>query len=163
MLGVSGRGVVSDLGHIFASRPPANRWCTTGCSSCSRNVGSTAARGVRGTAGAPPPCLTRSPAWWAKTMVGRYTHWYQLEPFPVFMLEYEYVYLTLCSHQATIHSLLLWIPKCCSLYLSPDSLALISLFFSFFPTCKIPKPYQFEMEKNEGEEECVCLRNPCDF
>lgn len=137
-MGISRRGVVSDLVHVFGSRPPADRQCTTGCSSYSRNVGSTATRGVRGTAGAPPPCLTPSPAWWAKTMVGRYTH----TQIPAATISCIYIgiwiHLSYIRQQLfTICLLLLWIQKCYSLYLTSFN----SFTFSVFPTCKIPKPY----------------------
>lgn len=53
------------------SRPPTGRWCTTGCSSCSRNAGSTAApeAAVRETAGAHQPWFILPPASWAKITV----------------------------------------------------------------------------------------------
>ena len=57
---------------VCVSRPPAGRWCTTGCSSYSRNAGSTATHGApaRGTAGARRPWRTLQAASSAKTMVG---------------------------------------------------------------------------------------------
>lgn len=57
---------------LSACRRPTGRWCVTGCSSYSRNDGSSATCLVTETAGAPPHRFIHTRAWWPKMQVRLY-------------------------------------------------------------------------------------------